>query len=1012
MFFSSLFFYNNVITEQREVTKAYDTIRSKIERLDNIQSGVVNVFRHIDQFLLDPLKGEHDRFAKLLISDLVQNIAQWNQLVQKDSVELSPMLSRLEEKLIKVDDIASQLVKSRMDVNIQYPGMAIAANFMTESQRAVGNQLQLLIDEIESGELEPKSAELYPLLLKTYTLWIQHISQVRIYLANRFASFSIEVLSIQATSLYDLNAKFIADLEQLAEIYSKEDSFEGSSLVKAIKANSEEWMEKFADVRAVSESEGWRTDNFIMQSQLFPTITEINRLIRDIEKRLLADEKLIGESMKESTETVSTVLFAIIALFMLSIFAIIFSLDKIVFRPILAVVNALKSTAFNREAPKLSDAKSREIGQLVAAYINMDEQVTQRQEELQENEQLLLTMAENYPNAFVSIINSDYTIGFTSGQEFKKLDLEPEQFIGKTLESVFGEQVEYVKEQYSKSFAGEECTFELFNNDQYQLYRAVPLYANDNTIPQILVVIENITERKLAAEAIHESAKRFRIIFEGAPEGVWVIGPNRITIEVNSRLCDMLGYQREEMIGKTPLDFADDENQKIFKQQTAKIELTERREYEIELQHKDGHNVATKFSATTLHSSSGGVLEAVAFVTDMTELKVAEKALRRAQKMDAIGQLTGGIAHDFNNILGIILGNLDLLERMVDVDVDGYSRISSIRKATERAIKLTKQLLGFSRNKSAQQSVTNINRVVEDMDSLIARSITPQIQVEHHFMDELWSTEIDPGDFEDAVLNLALNARDAMEGHGRLTIETRNTTLDETYCFKHPNVVPGDYVELAISDSGKGIPYAQQERIFEPFYTTKEVGKGTGLGLAMVFGFAKRSNGSIDVYSEPDIGTTFRLYLPRVVRVNELNELSNRENEILPRGGETILAVDDELGLLELTQELLEAQGYRVLTASDGNQALDILNSEADIDMLFSDVVMPGGINGYELAERATSVRPELKVLLTSGYTERAVVSDSQSRFEGNLLSKPYSQLELAKRIRSTLGMLEDFDTV
>ena len=383
--------------------------------------------------------------------------------------------------------------------------------------------------------------------------------------------------------------------------------------------------------------------------------------------------------------------------------------------------------------------------------------------------------------------------------------------------------------------------------------------------------------------------------------------------------------------------------------------------------------------------------------------RLAEDAQRRSQKMDAIGQLTGGIAHDFNNILAIILGNIEILKSKIPDGDKLLGRIETINKAGLRAADLTKQLLSFSRSQAAQLTVTNINQAIGEMDSLIARSLTPEVEVEYHFADKLWLTEIDPGDFKDALLNLCINAHDAMAGHGHLIIETRNATLETEYCVQNNEATPGQYVELSVSDNGEGISVELQERIFEPFFTTKDQGKGTGLGLAMVYGFIKRSRGCIKVYSEPGIGTTFRLYLPRAHGEEPLNEQNDEQAEILPHGQETILAVDDEAMLLDLTRESLETFGYRVLIASDGEQALQRLDEEPNIDLLFSDVIMPGGINGYELAEQATASRPNLKVLLTSGYTEKVMHHNGNARFNDNLLSKPFSRSDLAHRVRLIL---------
>ncbi|MCW8825251.1 MAG: bacteriohemerythrin [Gammaproteobacteria bacterium] len=399
----------------------------------------------------------------------------------------------------------------------------------------------------------------------------------------------------------------------------------------------------------------------------------------------------------------------------------------------------------------------------------------------------------------------------------------------------------------------------------------------------------------------------------------------------------------------------------------------------------------------------GTITGAVVTFLDITERMLAEEGLRRAKKMDAIGQLSGGIAHDFNNILGVILGNLELMERQVGLNEKTHKRISSMKKASRRAADLTKQLLSFSRNKSGEFAVCDINKLIIGMDNLITRSLTPEIEVKSHFDDELWRTEIDPGEFEDALLNLCINARDAIGGHGYLTIETNNTVLDSEYCSKNIGAIPGDYVELSVIDSGAGITPEQMEHIFEPFYTTKDQGKGTGLGLSMVFGFVKRAGGHIRCSSEVGVGTTFRIYLPRSLRDVVLIR-TEKQDMSLPHGTETILIVDDDSGILELAKELLESQGYYVLTAGSGGQALQILTAEKNIDLLFSDVVMPGGINGYELAEKAKLIQPEIKILLTSGYTKKGAVTNSQLRFAASLLNKPYSLMELSQRIRLILG--------
>lgn len=289
------------------------------------------------------------------------------------------------------------------------------------------------------------------------------------------------------------------------------------------------------------------------------------------------------------------------------------------------------------------------------------------------------------------------------------------------------------------------------------------------------------------------------------------------------------------------------------------------------------------------------------------------------------------------------------------------------------------------------------------MDSLITRSVTPEVEVAHYLADDLWLTEIDSGDFEDALVNLILNARDAMPESGRLNIETSNEILDADYCAKNPGVSPGEYVQLALSDTGSGIAADIIDRIFEPFFSTKPQGKGTGLGLSMVFGFAQRSKGHIKVYSEVGIGTTVRLYLPRTRGMADEMKLPVDEKIRLPQGHETILVVDDEEGLVELAEANLQELGYSVITANSGREALERFEKSNNIHLLFSDVVMPGGMNGYELAERATASQPKLKVLLTSGFTSKTVARNGQAHFQADLLPKPYSRADLAIRVRHML---------
>ncbi|MEH6825984.1 MAG: response regulator [Motiliproteus sp.] len=530
-----------------------------------------------------------------------------------------------------------------------------------------------------------------------------------------------------------------------------------------------------------------------------------------------------------------------------------------------------------------------------------------------------------------------------------------------------------------------------------------PFIEQDKEIGAILSSYSSETLRAAQAfDSLRASEKQYRALFDKTNDAIFLL--DRKTgryLDVNPAVEKLTGRSKQELLSLCIQDVAPEGAGERLLHYTEVTDPREPGEWGlVTIVRPDGTERRLKIG--TVSAINKDTVFGIA--RDITDERETEKQLRRSQKMEAVGQLSGGIAHDFNNILGIILGNVTLLQDLVTGNAEVIKRVDAIEKSAQRAAALTKQLLGFSREQADRASTTNINRLIGDMKSLIARSVTPEVMVEHHFNQDLWSANIDPSDFEDALLNLVINARDAMPGGGQLLLETRNTKLAPAYCAQQAGVQPGEYVELATSDTGDGIPKENIERVFEPFFTTKPKGKGTGLGLAMVFGFVKRSRGHINVYSELGVGTTFRIYLPRAEGLEVSDSALGEPTKKLPRGHETILVVDDEKALLELAQKFLQKQGYRVITAESGQQALQWLAIEPVIDLLFSDVVMPGGINGYQLAEQALASHPKLRVLLTSGYTEKAVAQNGQAHFMADLLSKPYDLKELAARVRNTLG--------
>ncbi len=417
------------------------------------------------------------------------------------------------------------------------------------------------------------------------------------------------------------------------------------------------------------------------------------------------------------------------------------------------------------------------------------------------------------------------------------------------------------------------------------------------------------------------------------------------------------------------------------------------------------YQIADSGSGAPIKDERGNIQGVILVFSDATSQLQTEKALRRSQKMEAIGQLSGGIAHDFNNRLGIIIGYLDILKNYVEGDEKPSKWVNTAINATLRCADLTRQLLGFSRQNIEKKIVVSITKEFKDLDNMIARSITPEIELKISIADDLWLVETDPGELHDAILNMAINARDAMPDGGQFLIEVTNSFLDDEYINLNPDISMGEYVQLVLSDTGKGMDKETIEHIFEPFYTTKSKGGGTGLGMAMVYGFTKRYGGHIRIYSEVNVGSTIRIFLPRSKKSAGLNEFNDMD--FMPTGNESILIVDDEFDLLQLASQYIGDLNYTIYTADNAEQALIILKENLTIDLLFSDVVMPGGINGYELAQLATDLNPDIKVLLTSGFTSKSMVNN-KSHFAKHLLSKPYRKIELAKRLRLVLDSCAD----
>jgi two-component system cell cycle sensor histidine kinase/response regulator CckA len=406
--------------------------------------------------------------------------------------------------------------------------------------------------------------------------------------------------------------------------------------------------------------------------------------------------------------------------------------------------------------------------------------------------------------------------------------------------------------------------------------------------------------------------------------------------------------------------------------------------------------------ATAMRMAANLAANAVENVSLIEREQAKEEQLRQSQKMEAVGKLAGGIAHDFNNLLTAITGYSELTLRDLKTDTPLYSKVTEIKKAGERAASLTRQLLAFSRKQILQPKVLDLNAVIPDMEKMLQRLIGEDVVLETVLDRSLGQVKADPGQIEQIIMNLCVNARDAMPNGGRVTIETNNVSLNQAYRNQQVSIRAGNYVMLSVSDNGCGMDAETQARIFEPFFTTKELGKGTGLGLSTVYGIVKQSEGTIWVYSEVGKGTTFKIYLPRVDEAQSFQEHANKVS-LASRGHETILIVEDEEIVLTLSTEILEKDGYRVLAAANGREGLRLCQEfDGPIDLLITDVVMPG-MSGRELAELAANIRPDMHVLYMSGFTDDAIVRHGVLDDGVFFIQKPFSPDSLAIKTRSVL---------
>jgi PAS domain S-box-containing protein len=520
-------------------------------------------------------------------------------------------------------------------------------------------------------------------------------------------------------------------------------------------------------------------------------------------------------------------------------------------------------------------------------------------------------------------------------------------------------------------------------------------------------ILHDLTERERVEGILRESAAQLRAVVDTAVDGVILIDADGRILKFNPACEKLFRYQADEVIGANvkmlmpePYRSGHDGYIRNFVTTGEKKIIGIGRE--VIGRRKDGSTFPMDLSVGEAKQDGSSIF--VGVIHDLTDRKRTEAQLIQAQKMEAVGQLSGGIAHDFNNLLTVIVGNAEHLSEQLSARQDLKRLAEDICNAGERGAELTQRLLAFGRKQLLRPVETECNKLLDSIHKLLRRTLREDVEVTTQLDPELRVAFADPSQLESAILNLALNAQDAMSSGGRMIISTANASLDNREHNIHPDVRDGAYVVIAVTDNGEGMPKAVLDRAFEPFFTTKEVGKGSGLGLSMVYGFAKQSNGHVSIYSEPGLGTTVRIYLPALT-AKAKDAAAQVPWEVVPSGAETVLIVEDDPFVRSYAVMSLQTLGYHVIAAVDGREAMQQLQTGAHIDLLFTDIVMPGGVNGWELAGLARKTRPDLRVLLTSGYALETLAANGHLQEGSAILSKPYRKAELARRLREALSL-------
>ncbi len=676
----------------------------------------------------------------------------------------------------------------------------------------------------------------------------------------------------------------------------------------------------------------------------------------------------------------------------------------------------------------------REINQQLRHASGADEAEPeyQRQRQLERSERYFATLLAQAPQAFVAISPHGEIAAWNAAAE-RICGVPARSAIGRHVRDVFPAPTAATILDLlcltleRDTVSARELKLAFAPGTIWAQVNAAPVHEGGEPLC-VSITIRDITEHHRTTSALRASEHRYRTLTETLPQLIWTSRPDGSADYYNPQWQAYTGVDPGADMGRGWLDAVHpDDRERAAAAWRGAVEQKHVYDVDYRLRGADGSYRWFKARGAPIRGEDGNITEWFGTTTDIDDMvraretlqrnaadleamvqkeiarrAAAEDALHRAQKMEAIGTLTGGIAHDFNNILQVIGGNLHLLAEQFGQEPSAERRIGNALEGVRQGSRLAAQLLACGRRLPLSPQVINIGRLVRDMGDMLRRALGESIELETLVAGGLWNTQVDRSNLESALLNLAINARDAMSGEGRLTIEVGNAFLDQDYANDHADVSPGHYVMLAVSDTGCGIAPELVGKIFEPFFTTKPEGRGTGLGLSMVYGFVKQSSGHVNVYSEIDHGTTFKLYLPRSDQ-SEDQPISG-EGRPVHGGTETVLVVEDDDAVRELAVATLADLGYAVLKARDAEAALAIVESGAPIDVLFTDVVMPGPLKSTELARKARERLPNLAVLYTSGYTQNAIMRRDRIDDGAELLSKPYSREALARQLRHVLA--------